>query len=331
MMVTKWGALVCVLASQAACEPLEQWRAGRDAGKLALSLEAPETLDWGETGTIRLGLQNQGSSMTDGAVVEVHLPSWLEFGSVEPAGTEVTLLAGTDGTRLSYRLTAALEPGERREIVQHVRVPEDATGSSPAPADRLMRARLVSQQGAAMGAEVQAMLSFRGAVDGVGGLAAGEEGARALVRDDGVGGVRLGMTVDELRRDVPGARDTTLVLPGGGEERAVLVPVGTRAIAAIVSARGVEQIMVRDTGFSTERGLGVGSSLGELRAAYGSECAAPFGSGRIAVWFASAPGVTFAVSRAGVADTAQLRRNPGLLPDSARVTELWVGERRAAC
>jgi hypothetical protein len=362
MRVIGCVVVACLLGSQAACDEVDRWRAerGDESGRLSLSLEAPETLDWGGTGTIRVALQNQGGSATDGATVEVHLPAWLEFGSVEPAGTEVTLVAGTDGTRLSYRLTAPMEAGERREVVQHVRVPGDdpaaaartpsptprpaadtppdrippddtAAVTRPPPTDRVIRARLISAAGEVVGAEVHAVLSFRGARDQPVAPTAGIL-SDSVIRDDRVGGLRLGMTAEELRREIPGARDTTIVLPDGGRERAVLLPIGDdRAIAAIVSARGVEQIMVRDTGFTTERGFGVGSRLGELRAAYGQECAQPFGPGRVAVWFPEAPGVEFTFSMPAAADTARVRQDPSLLPDNARVTELWVREGRGPC
>lgn len=351
MRVMGWIAVACLLGVQPACEQLDEWRAERqDPGRLSLSLEAPEILDWGETGTIRVAIQNQGGTSAEGATVEVYLPGWLEFGSVEPAGTEVTLLARGDGTRLSYPFTTPLAPGERREIVQHVRVPgepavddtidvEDAAAGDTAapatrsaPSDRIMRARLVNASGDVIGGEVRAVLSFRGARDVP--LAQPSSGAvsDSVIRDDRVGAVRLGMTAEDLRREIPGARDTTVTLPDGGRERAVLVPVGDgRFIAAVVSDRGVEQIMVRDASFRTDRGVGVGSRLGELREAYGEECAEPFGDGRVAVRFAAAPGVAFALSATTPSDTSRTGEDVSSLPDGARVTELWVRNRRDPC
>lgn len=348
MRATGWIVVAGLLGVQPACEQVDDWRAGRDdPGRLSLSLETPGMLDWGDTGTIRVTLQNQGGSAAEGATVEVYLPAWLEFGSVEPIGTEVTLLARDDGTRLSYPFTAPLAPGERREIVQHVRVPADramddiangdtaagdtaAPATRPAPTDRVMRARLVNASGDVIGGEVRAVLSFRGARDAPAARASTRVPSDSVIRDDGVGGVRLGMTAEDLRREMPGARDTTVMLPDDGRERAVLVPVGGRSILAVTSARGVEQIMVRDTGFSTERGFGVGSPLGELRSVYGEECAESFGSGRVAVRFADAPGVVFVVTATAPSDTSRLDEDSSL-PDSARVTELWVRNRRDPC
>lgn len=155
----------------------------------------------------------------------------------------------------------------------------------------------------------------------------------ATVRGDRVGPVRLGLTVEELRSAVPGARDTTFTLGEGIVERGLVVPLpgGPSALALIVDER-VERVIVKDSGLRTDERLGVGSTLQELRQEYGPACAAPGEDGRAVVWFEGKPGISFRL------DTG-MPPGPGGAPGmdasrlsgSATVLELWVRRGTDTC
>jgi hypothetical protein len=345
---------VALALGQIGCDQLDR-RSGRETGgRLVLSLQAPEVLDWGAQGTIRLALENQGGSATPGARIELYLPGWIEFGSVDPPGTEVTLLSDTAGTRLSYRTTEPLQPGERRMVQQHIRVPDPdrvaaaaaaprapavpggdtlTPAARPAPTDRVVRARLLSPDGDIVGAEVQAVLAFRGAAPvPAAPFAEPAVDAEARIEADGVGAVRLGMTADELRRREQGARDTVLVGADGRRESGIVAPLaGDRAVIAIVGADGVERIVLRDARLRTAEGFGAGSLLSELSAAYGRACVEGLPDGRAAVWFPRAPGVSFVLDARLSGDQARAQLDAAQLPANARAVELWITRRRDDC
>jgi hypothetical protein len=104
------------------------------------------------------------------------VPDWLEFGPIEPAGTEVTVVSGDGEMRLSYAVLDSIAAGDRRTIVQHLRVHappapprqflDDADTVETvqlAPSNQVVRARLLRPDGQPAGAEVQATIHFVGA------------------------------------------------------------------------------------------------------------------------------------------------------------------------
>lgn len=215
-----------LMISMSACEGFPGVdRARETEPRLALALDMSDVLDWGAVSSIHLTLTNQGSATSRRAHVELYVPSWLEFTSVEPAGTEVSLLRSGQEIRMMYRLgDPALQPGESRTVVQRVRVPprgsiEAATQAPPqesadsipaadtaasrvdqvpgrvdqapgrmdqAPANRLLRARLVSPEGEELGAEVRTVMPFRGADN----RAALQPGVTGTVGDGTMGGTQ---------------------------------------------------------------------------------------------------------------------------------------------
>jgi hypothetical protein len=167
-----WLMLLAGTAGMAACERRDDPGEEQSEPLLTLSVETPEALDWGGSGVVRVTVTNSGDTTAEGGIVELHVPDWLEFGMVEPAGTEVTVLSGDDETRLSYNFTEPFPPGDRRTVVQHLRVAYRPSPVAPdtdtlptvqlPPANQLLRARLLTPDGHPAGAEVQATLHFVG-------------------------------------------------------------------------------------------------------------------------------------------------------------------------
>jgi hypothetical protein len=165
-------ATIAALTGLVACERVNRTDDDAAAPMLTLRVETPEALDWGSSGSLRLTLANEGDVPAEGGIVEVHVPDWLEFGTVEPAGTEVTVVSGDEETRLTYRLTDTIPAGDSRIVIQHLRVVYAPRPQAPiadsietiqlAPTNQLVRARLLTADGEPLGAEVQATLHFVG-------------------------------------------------------------------------------------------------------------------------------------------------------------------------
>jgi hypothetical protein len=171
MRILAVAAAAVVIAAGAACERRDAVPDVQEP-RLVLALETPEALHWGGTGILRLTLGNEGDLAAEGGIVELYIPSWLEVGTLEPAGTEVRVVSGEPETRLSYPFPDSILPGERRTVHQHLRVtlqpppapePMDTVESvHVAPLNQTVRARLLTAAGEPAGTEVQATLNFAG-------------------------------------------------------------------------------------------------------------------------------------------------------------------------
>lgn len=148
----------------------------------------------------------------------------------------------------------------------------------------------------------------------------------------GVGPVRLGGRVSEIPA-VCAVRDTNLTLGEGAAESARVVDLGGHRIVALTGAGPdprITRIIVESEGVRTERGIGVGSSVGDLRAAHGRVCA-ELGEGIVVLNSAGLPGISFETET----DARPLLRGASLnadaIPDRDRITGLWVHEGRSLC
>ena len=158
-----------------------------------------------------------------------------------------------------------------------------------------------------------------------------EGGGTPTITAAGVGPARVGARLSSISGRCT-VRDSAFSLGEGIQENGRVVSFGNSSAALIVSrdsAPTIERIIVADSSIRTEAGIGVGKTVGAMRAAYGQLCAAS-GEGRIVVGVAPLPGVSFGTS-ARMRPGVNVETTPEAIPDSARITGIWVYGGRSAC
>jgi hypothetical protein len=285
---------------------------------LALGLQTPGVLSRGEEGVLRLTVVNRNDTTVSRVRVELIVPVWVEPLPPRPGEAEVAMMALDEGTRFAYRLDdTPLGAGDTWTLEQRVRVPAAGPLADGAlPWSRTVRAHLLGAQGQVL-AEVESEIALAGVADDT------TSPERSAAPTDRLGPVRLGMTAASLRQSVPAARDTTWSSEGLPERGLVIPLQGGGSAVATIHEDTVSRIEIRDAAVRDRQRLGVGSTMGELRAAYGTPCA-DVGEGIVVVWFPRAPGVSFALDSPMPQNPAQLRQNPEQIPATARVTHWWI-------
>ena len=300
------------------------------AGTLRLAMQAPSVLRPGMEAALIVSVTNPGDTVPRGIRLDLLVPAWLEPLPPRLGDREVTIVTSArEGTRLSYRMDdPPLEPGKTQTIEQRIRLPLNTPVTrGAAPWSRVVSARLVSADGEPL-VEVQSEIALDSTARG--DTTRAQPGVRAAGPRERLGPMGLGMTTAALRQAAPGVRDTAWTQEGV-RERGLVVPFarGGRAVA-VLSGDTITRIEVRDPMPRTREGLGVGSRLEELRAAYGPACSDVV-EGEVVVWFPGTPGITFALNAPVPGDPAQIRASAGQIPPTAPVTRWWLHRGASRC
>ena len=342
------GAVACAALALGACRDRAEVRVdevvsvdtgqgGGGAGAVLLRLMAPDTLGWNATDTVRVVVTNTTAQPLQGAVLTLFVaaPALVPVDSAAPADARPQTTASGEGTRLTFAVPP-IEPGRTAGFAQAVRTPPAPAapaGGRPAPRDAmptlyLVRASLGTRGGSPIGAAVQDTVRIRAGSEVVAG-GCGNVGDVTVSRY-GVGPVRIGMTLDELRSACPEARDTTWRGDEGMEEKGAVAAPGGKRIVAVLAGGKIGRIVIDQPGLRTSAGLSVGATVGDLRARYGRMCAGR-GEGRVAVWFPNAPGLSFGLDTMATRRWEPARVVPDSIADDVAVGSFWVRQGTDDC
>jgi hypothetical protein len=291
---------------------------------LSLGLQVPPTLRPGDEGVVRLSLTNVADTAVSNVRLELILPGWAEPMPPQIGDRPVSMSAAGDGSTLfAYRMDEALAPKQMQNVAQRIRVPASGPAKTGVGAwTRVVRARLLTGDGRPL-AQVESQIDVDSAA-----IAATRTGTDTAVWRSQLGPIMLGMNAGALRQAVPSARDTTW-LQQGTRHRGSLIPVANGNALAIIGQDTVVRVEVAHPSIHTAEGLGVGTTMEQLRATYGLPCA-DVTAGRVVVWFGSAPGLRFAINTPA-ANPAQIRDNPDRIPNTAEVTRWWLSRDVEIC
>jgi hypothetical protein len=283
---------------------------------------------WNEEDTLRVTVFN-GTAQPLSGTLNLFVGSPVEMLPDSGAAAPADLLSSGEGTRVVFPLgtLAAGASGEFRQAVRTPPVPRQRRPSQEN--DTTSRFAVRAWVAAADGREVaQAAdtIRIRAGSEVVAGGCGGVEDV--AVTRYGIGPLRLEMVAADVRTLCPEARDTSW-RQEGTTERGMTVRLAGHPVTLVFSGQKVQRIVVDTAGLRTGTGVGVGSTLAELRGRYGRMCAGQ-GEGRVAVWFPAAPGVSFGLDPA-TAPAQGGTVDAQALPDSAAVNRMWVRQGTDDC
>jgi hypothetical protein len=155
------------------------------------------------------------------------------------------------------------------------------------------------------------------------------------ITTQGIGPVRIGAKLSAVSTACE-TRDSAITLDEGMTERAHSIDVGGGHVIALSTGSAdtsITRIIVRDSVFATAKGIHIGSTVGALRAAHGTVCAA-VGEGNVVAFAPDVPGVSF---EAGVSPaelrggSAAVERDASVIPDAAKISGIWITGQPAPC
>lgn len=155
------------------------------------------------------------------------------------------------------------------------------------------------------------------------------------ITTEGIGPVRIGAKISAVSTACE-TRDSAITFGEGMPERAHSIDVGGGHVIALSTGSAdtsITRVIVRDSVFTTAKGIHIGSTVGALRAAHGKVCAA-VGEGNVVAFAPGAPGVSFEVNvspaelRGG---PAAVERDASVIPDAAPIAAIWITGQPAPC
>ena len=155
------------------------------------------------------------------------------------------------------------------------------------------------------------------------------------ITTQGIGPVRIGAKISAVSTACE-TRDSAITLSEAMTERAHSIDVGGGHVIALSTGStdtSITRIIVRDSVIATAKGIHIGSTVGALRAAHGTVCAA-VGEGNVVAFAPDIPGVSFetAVSPAELrGGSAAVERDPSVIPDAATISGIWITGQPAPC